>query len=247
MTSETAKDRLIVYIDGFNLYHGIHDAASHELLWLDIVQLAKDLRPASSVVQVKYFTATVLDEPDAQSRQDRYITALTKLHPGRLTVIRGEYKRRHKRCRTCGAKWISYEEKQTDVNMAIHIVADVSGGRADSYMIVSGDTDVIPAVKMGWSIDPNAVIFAQFPPGRSSVALKRMMPASREITLAKLRGALLPVTVTTRDGSVHTCPDKWLPVVAPTTAANPVPKSAAVTPAAIARRISSAPKACNHP
>jgi hypothetical protein len=30
-------ERLIVYVDGFNLYNGLHDAAGNRLLWLDIV------------------------------------------------------------------------------------------------------------------------------------------------------------------------------------------------------------------
>ncbi len=47
-------ERLIVYIDGFNLYHGLHDAAGNRLLWLDIVKLATTLRPRSALVQVKY-------------------------------------------------------------------------------------------------------------------------------------------------------------------------------------------------
>jgi hypothetical protein len=74
-------ERLIVYVDGFNLYNGLHDAAGNRLLWLDIVRLAQLLRPRSSLVQVKYFTATVLNEPEAQARQDRYIEALRALHP----------------------------------------------------------------------------------------------------------------------------------------------------------------------
>lgn len=209
MKSETATDRLIVYIDGFNLYHGIHQATGHELLWLDIVALAQRLRPRSELVQVKYFTATVLDEPEAQSRQDRYVTALTKLYPEQLTVIRGEFKRRHKGCRECGAKWVSYEEKQTDVNLAVHIVADVAADRADTYMIISGDTDVIPAVNMARSLSRDAMIFAQFPPGRKSFALQRMMPASREITLARLRETQLPLTVEASDGSTYARPAKW--------------------------------------
>lgn len=206
-----AKDRLIVYVDGFNLYHGLHSAAGCQLLWLDVVRLAQSLRPRSAVVQVKYFTAIVLDEPEAQSRQDRYIQALSQLYPGRLTVIKGEYKRRPKRCRDCGATWVSYEEKQTDVNIAVHLVADVAANRADSHMIISGDSDIIPAVKMSRALRPDATIFAQFPPGRALRALQRLMPSSREITLARIKSALLPLEVKTQKGGTFQCPEKWLP------------------------------------
>ena len=83
MTSEQTRERLAVYVDGFNLYHGLHDATGTELLWLDLVKLARNLRPKSSIVRVKYFTAMVTGDPEAQSRQDRYISALKALYPGK--------------------------------------------------------------------------------------------------------------------------------------------------------------------
>lgn len=198
-----------MYVDGFNLYHGLKEASGHELLWLDLVKLAHNLRPRSRVVQVKYFTAMVLDEPDAQSRQDRYIHALSAAHPGSFTTIKGKYMRKEKRCHTCGARWTSYEEKQTDVNIAVHLVADVAASRADTFIIMSGDTDVIPAVKMSWSMNQDATILAMFPPGRRSDALSRLMPSSREITVAKARKALLPDTVIAANGARYARPDKW--------------------------------------
>ena len=40
-------ERLLVYVDGFNLYHGMHDEYGHKYLWLDVVKLARALRPRS--------------------------------------------------------------------------------------------------------------------------------------------------------------------------------------------------------
>lgn len=210
MGEQKSKDRLIVYVDGFNLYYGLHDAAKRELLWLDLVSLAKSLRPQSALVQVKYFTAMVLDEPDAQSRQDRYISVQRALYPGRFTVVMGKYMRKKRRCRDCGVSWTSYEEKQTDVNMAVHMVADVAAQRADTYMVVTGDTDVIPAVKMARALDSTATIIAQFPPRRASDALKRMLPSSRELTISKLKEAQLPDVAKAPSGKLFHRPEKWV-------------------------------------
>lgn len=209
MDDTLRKDRLIVYVDGFNLYHGLHDAAQCELLWLDLAKLAKDLRPASALVQVKYFTAMVLDEPDAQSRQDRYISAMRALHPGSFTAVMGKYMSKPRKCRACSARWTTYEEKQTDVNIAVHLVADVAAQRADTYMLVTADTDVIPAVRMARSLDPNATILAQFPPRRESRALKRMMPSSRQITIASIRSAQIDDQVVAPNGKHFSRPEKW--------------------------------------
>ncbi|GAA1733082.1 NYN domain-containing protein [Microbacterium paludicola] len=208
---EKKLEKLIVYIDGFNLYNGLHDAAGNQLLWLDIVKLVKLLRPRSSIVQVKYFTAIVLNEPEAQARQDRYLEALSSLYPGRLTIIKGEFKPKLRRCRACGAEWTTYEEKQTDVNIAVHVVADVAARRADSFMLITADTDIIPAVKMAWGLNAEANIFAQFPPHRGSTALRRMMPSSRKITQARIREALLPAEVITHSGARFRRPEKWDP------------------------------------
>lgn len=214
--SNASGERLIAYIDGFNLYHGLHDAAGTRLLWLDVVKLVKELRPASSLVQVKYFTARVLDEPDAQARQDRYIEALTALYPGRLTVVNGRFQRKPKRCRECGERWTSYEEKQTDVNIAVHLVADAVARRADTFLVISADTDVIPAIKMARQHASQATFLAQFPPRRQSTALARMLPDSRSLTVARVERALLPDVVKSPAGKHFHRPEKWNPIEAVT-------------------------------
>jgi hypothetical protein len=153
----------------------------------------------------------VLNEPEAQARQDRYIEALRALHPGSLTVIKGQFQEKQRTCRACGAEWVSYEEKQTDVNIAVHLVADVAAKRSDSYMLMTADTDILPAVRMAWSADPSANIFAHFPPHRGSNAIRRMMPSSRRTTVQRIREALLPLVVRAANGSTFHCPAKWHP------------------------------------
>lgn len=45
-------ERLIVYIDGFNFYHGMHDKFGRSTLWIDFVALAQSLRPRSHLGRV---------------------------------------------------------------------------------------------------------------------------------------------------------------------------------------------------
>lgn len=85
----------------------------------------------------------VSNDPSAQANQDRYINALKALNPGCLMVVMGKYMKKHRQCFSCGATWESFEEKQTDVNIAVHLVADVAGNRADTYMVISADSDII--------------------------------------------------------------------------------------------------------
>jgi len=41
----------------------------------------------------------------------------------------------------------SPEEKKTDVNIAVHLIDDALNSRADCFVIVSGDSDLEPAVE----------------------------------------------------------------------------------------------------
>lgn len=34
-----------MYVDGFNLYHGLKDQFGRRMLWLDLVELSRSLRP----------------------------------------------------------------------------------------------------------------------------------------------------------------------------------------------------------
>ena len=94
------KERLIVYVDGFNLYHGMHQEFGRSTLWLDLVMLAQSFRPQQRLVAVKYFTAPVLDNPQAQSRQAHYIEALTARYPQQFSAVMGRYQKKNITCFT---------------------------------------------------------------------------------------------------------------------------------------------------
>lgn len=202
-------ENLIVYIDGFNLYHGLRDKFRHRLLWLDLVALAQSLRPKSRLLRVHYFTAPVLDEPPAASRQGRYQQALLALHPGIITITQGRYQKKTVTCRKCGAQWTHYEEKETDVNIATSLVADAATHRTQSALIISADSDLVPAVKAARQLNPKMFMAAAFPPNRYSAELAKLMPASFHINASKLRSSQLPETITDRDGRTYKRPTKW--------------------------------------
>ncbi len=59
---------VIAYVDGFNLYHGLHDKYHRRYLWLDLEHLVQRLRPNDHIVAVRSFTALVRDESAALAR-----------------------------------------------------------------------------------------------------------------------------------------------------------------------------------
>lgn len=200
---------MIAYIDGFNLYHGLYASSGHRHLWLDLPGLARSLRPRQTLVGVKYFTASVLGDPAAQGRQDTYIAALRASSPDIVEVTMGRYQQKTRRCRNCDHPWHLYEEKETDVNIAVNLVADAAAGRAETFMVVSADSDIAPAVRMARRLNPSAFYVAAFPPKRFPNELKALMPASFPIGRGRIAKALLPDVVRSVDGRTHSRPDKW--------------------------------------
>ena len=203
-------ERLIVYVDGFNLYHGLHDSARCRWLWLDLVALARNLRPRSALQQVRYFTAPVLGQPDAQSRQQHYLDALVAHNGARIDIVQGRYQSKTKTCRTCGAQWVEREEKETDVNIAVGLVTDTARGAMDAALLLSADSDLTPAVRAAKGINPSLFVAAAFPPKRYSAELKALMPASFQISPSKIRGSFLPENVKAA-GRTLSRPRKWHP------------------------------------
>ncbi len=90
MTEDTKADRLIVYVDGFNLYHGLRNESHREHLWLDVVALAKELRPRSQIVRVYYFTALSWMIPMLEVDKRTIFTRCRPVTPGLLKLLWGD-------------------------------------------------------------------------------------------------------------------------------------------------------------
>lgn len=142
------KRRCIVYIDGFNWYYSVlrHRPAWK---WLNVESFFASLRLDEEVITIKYFTAWV--EPNRKpslkrDRQARYIKALESLP--KVKIIFGKYQEREVTCRaSCREKYRVPEEKKTDVNIAVNLMDDAIRQRAEALIIVSGDSDLEPAVE----------------------------------------------------------------------------------------------------
>ncbi len=199
-----------MYVDGFNLYYGLHDAARCRLLWLDLVALARSLRPRSQLAAVKYFTAPVLGEPQAASRQGMYQSALLAQNGDKIAIIQGRHQSDTVTCRGCGKSWTKYEEKETDVNIASTLVLDAAKGNMTSALILSADSDLVPGIKAARELAPRSFFAAAFPPKRHSDELKKLMSASFHINLPRIRAAQLPDVVKDPDnGREYKRPRKW--------------------------------------
>lgn len=60
----TRSERVIAYIDGFNLYHGLMEAHMGSSRWLDLAGMSQSLlEPHQRLVLVRYFTTRIRNQP----------------------------------------------------------------------------------------------------------------------------------------------------------------------------------------
>lgn len=97
-------DRVITYIDGYNLYYGLRAAGLHSSRWLDLRALCDSLlKPDQQLDLVRYFTTRVRNDRAANRRQSVFIDAL--LARGRIEIDYGHFLSKPVTCRRCGNTW----------------------------------------------------------------------------------------------------------------------------------------------
>lgn len=183
--------RVTVYIDGFNLYHSINDLKKPHLKWVCLRSLAESLLRKDEVLKaVKYFSAYATWMPDRYQRHREYTDAL--LSRG-VVLHMAQFKEKPRKCFSCGAKWKGHEEKETDVQIAVHMVADAMRADTDRLIVISADTDLSPAIKMIATAAPKCEVFVAAPPGR--MGLCRALGPKLELTPGRIAKCLLPESV----------------------------------------------------
>ena len=137
------------------------------------------LQPDQELAMVRYFTARALPEPRDPGktfRQQTFLEALDTLPE--LYIHYGKYARKSYTCHNCGATWKSYEEKMTDVNIAVELLGDVQNNVFDTAIIVSGDSDLTGPITAVRSRYPDKEVVVAFPPDRVSKQLRQVATAS---------------------------------------------------------------------
>ncbi|HDZ37939.1 MAG TPA: NYN domain-containing protein [Marinobacter sp.] len=181
--------RVSVYIDGFNLYHALDDLGESHLKWLDLWALSETLvREKEVVTTVKYFSAYATWMPASYRRHQRYVAALQARG---VQFIEGRFKEKPMQCKTCGVRYKAHEEKETDVNIGVHLMADALQDRFDRALVISADTDLNEAVTLTKVEAAGKQIDIVAPPkrkGRNSIALF-------EVTVGRVRRSLLPAEI----------------------------------------------------
>lgn len=204
--------RSIVYVDGFNLYYGALKGSPDR--WLDLDRYFTLLRMDDDVQRIWYFTAVI--EGPRRERQLTYLQALRSTP--RVAIQYGHYKEKVVRCTVAGCGCTGHrefrvpEEKGTDVNIAVQMVDDAYQGLADRMVLVSGDSDLVPAIRTVKLRFPEIQVIVYVPardPRRGAARqLRTAADKHKTLPLDLLRRAQFDTVVRTPKGSVVR-PDAW--------------------------------------
>jgi uncharacterized LabA/DUF88 family protein len=201
-------ERIIAYIDGFNLYFGMKDSGN-DTLWLNVQNLVTSLLiPTQQLIYTKYFTSRIRNNPPKEQRQKLYVEALETL--SNCSIIYGHYQSHTERCRSCGNTYPYSSEKMTDVNIAVALMEDAFTDKYDTAFLITGDSDLVPAIKSIHSLFQSKRVFVAFPPNRFNVSVKNVSKGSMTIGRKKLKDAQFPDVVTKRDGFKLEKPGIWV-------------------------------------
>lgn len=213
-------DRVItnVYVDGFNLYYGCLKGTQGRK-WVDLEKLFGLLLPENEIKRIRYFTARVKEsprDPKAPVRQQAYLRALytlpkVKVHFGHYLVTTTRmalaYPPPLPAMQT--VKVIKSEEKGSDVNLATYLMADAFREDADTFVIVSNDSDLMEPMRIV-KHELGMKVGILNPQKQNSQMLQRCEPDfTKPIRGGVLAASQFPATLVDAQGSTFTKPDDW--------------------------------------
>lgn len=207
------------FIDGFNVYHSLNTFYTlptnpqkrifkyRKFLWLDFYTFAERFVKESSYIHnVFYFTAHATWRPWAIKRHRLLIDALKNRG---VKVILGKFKEKDRYCTKCHQEYKGHEEKQTDVNIAVQLLKEAILDSFDTAIIMTNDTDLIPAIKALKSIFPQKKVGVLFPLKRKSKELIKECDFYRYTKNQDYSKSQFPDTVTLSSGITLTRPSSW--------------------------------------
>jgi len=181
-------NRTIFLVDGFNVYHSTRDIGRDFkglcVKWLNIHSLCSSflylISKDARLEHIYYFSAFAfhLNDPDVILRHQNYIKCLEATG---VTPELGRFKPKDINCPHCNKQFRRHEEKETDVAIGIKLFEVLFNNECDTVVLVTGDTDLVPAVKTAKRLFPNKSILFIFPYKRKNSELVQIASDSFKI------------------------------------------------------------------
>jgi len=218
------KLRVHCFVDGFNLYHaldwfngGKNDEERRKYRkykWISLRELAKCFVGGNEeLVGVDFFTTVPTLDIGKQLRH-RLFNRAQECHG--VNITHGAFREKWVRCEAvCKGSFSIRIEKQTDVNIALKMLDLAYQDSFDKAILISGDTDLIPAIKLIRERWPKKQIVAIIPIGRRENCLDVRKACNSEIKMNEShlqRSLMLEQVIDEKNGVRVNRPIEYLPV-----------------------------------
>lgn len=103
-------------------------------------------------------------------------------------------------CPTCETRFMRHEEKETDVAMGSKLLELFSRDECDGAVLLSGDSDIAPAVRAATRLFPTKRVYSCFPYRRRSALLGTIVRKAFRVSLQRYGRFQLPDPVVLTSG-----------------------------------------------
>jgi uncharacterized LabA/DUF88 family protein len=209
--------RTIFLIDGFNLYHSAisasKDLAGATTKWLDIKSLCKACLQVwgkeYDLERIYYFSALAKHripiDPNVVIRHEKFLSCLKATG---IIVELANFKEKDAYCDRCKAFTKHHEEKETDA-LSVKLLELFIENECDAVIIMSGDTDIAPAIRTAKRLYPKKEIYCAFPYRRKNKELNSICPRSIKIKKETYLANQFANPFVLPDGSLVEKPNTW--------------------------------------
>lgn len=206
--------KIEVFVDGFNLYYGMLGSNKtqtyRKTLWFDLKSFVSKyvIKENDILENIYYFTARPVGDVEKNKRHSLYCKALEN---SGVNVVYGKYKTKMLYCQNCKKYFKSFEEKETDVNIALYLLKRGIKNGYDKAILFSGDSDLAPAIENAQILFPHKEYQVMFPINRNRS--KRLQQVAKLTPiyhyLTHYKQCQFPYDITLANGSIISCPDNW--------------------------------------
>lgn len=210
--------QVVFLVDGFNLYHSIEDVEEAEgycFKWLDLYSLCKSFMylfgREYSLYKIFYFTAIAYYSHNQQKiqRHEDYIRCLKTKG---IEVIKGRFREKTQFCPLCRREYTGHVEKQTDIAIGSKLLELLNADddtHCETFVLVTGDSDLAPAIRTAMRVEPNVNIRFAFPVNRKSNDLLRVAPSSFKLRSGHYKANQFKNPLKLTDGTLVHKPSLW--------------------------------------
>ncbi|MBZ9798878.1 NYN domain-containing protein [Mesorhizobium sp. ES1-4] len=150
--------RAALYVDGFNLYHPIHEKGEAFLKWASLWKLGEIFCRKNGLTLVKAVCCTAVPQDDAGKR-DRHNSFNSAQIACGVTILKGHH--------VIDPESKKRSEKQSDINLALSLMMDAEDDVFDWAFLLSADSDQAATAKFFADRHPKKALVGVAPPTKN--------------------------------------------------------------------------------